>query len=709
MKISSVTLCGFRCFAEQPTTIRLSDGITTLIGANGSGKTAFLEALTRVFGVTRDQRTVRRNDFYVAPEEVSEAKSSQELSIDIYLSFPELEEDEESGYKVADCFRHMTLTEVGGAPICRVRLEAIWTEDGTVDGNIDQKLWWVTTDDETPDDEHKKPLEGFERGLIQVHYVPATRDASSQLTYATNAMAGRLLRAIAWSEETRQTVQDASQRVYESFGKELAVQEINRALRNRWKDLHDVAVDAEPEFQIISRQFDEVIRRFSVTFRPTETGGERAFEALSDGQKSLFYFSLTSAVFDIERELVEAKHRNGAASSLAPEGTREGDTADKTEGTPNEDKTAHIHKGFQSELLQTPALTVFAIEEPENHLAPYFLSRIVNQIRSIVKTPSGQAVIASHSPAILGRIDPSEVRHFRLDHQSRTAITHELRLPREEKEVIKYVREAIIAYPELYFARFVVLGEGASEQIVLPRLALTLGLDVDRSFVAVTPLGGRHVNHFWKLLNDLQIPHVTLLDLDLGRKGAGWGRIQYACKQLLAVGLDRNQLLSVPDANGNPVVLSDDDLEKLGTDGTHDYAYLKIWTDKLEKFGVFFCAPLDLDMTMLSSFPPAYQSIAPSGGGPRIPSEESPNYQKMIESAAKKVLGEDSLDPSAYPTEVQRLLPWYRYLFLDKGKPSTHLLALSQLSDEELAADGPPVLKRMLQYVDKNLRLDQTE
>ncbi|WP_312841738.1 ATP-dependent endonuclease [Sinorhizobium psoraleae] len=68
------------------------------------------------------------------------------------------------------------------------------------------------------------------------------------------------------------------------------------------------------------------------------------------------------------------------------------------------------------------------------------------------------------------------------------------------------MREAVRTYPELYFARFVVLGEGASEEVVLPRLAEAMGLDIDRSFVAVVPLGGRHVNHLWRLLTDLDIP-----------------------------------------------------------------------------------------------------------------------------------------------------------------------------------------------------------
>jgi hypothetical protein len=32
----------------------------------------------------------------------------------------------------------------------------------------------------------------------------------------------------------------------------------------------------------------------------------------------------------------------------------------------------------------------------------------------------------------------------------------------------------------------------------------TLGFAVDRSFVAVVPLGGRHVNHFWRLRSGIR-------------------------------------------------------------------------------------------------------------------------------------------------------------------------------------------------------------
>ena len=48
---------------------------------------------------------------------------------------------------------------------------------------------------------------------------------------------------------------------------------------------------------------------------------------------------------------------------------------------------------------------------------------------------------------------------------------------------------------------------------------------LDETFVSVVPLGGRHVNHSWKLLNDLDIRHITLLDFDRERVGGGWSRI----------------------------------------------------------------------------------------------------------------------------------------------------------------------------------------
>lgn len=60
------------------------------------------------------------------------------------------------------------------------------------------------------------------------------------------------------------------------------------------------------------------------------------------------------------------------------------------------------------------------------------------------------------------------------------------------------------------------------------------------------------------------------------------------------------------------------------------------------------------------------------------------------------VLG-DAADAGAMYDDAQKaMLPWYGYLFLQQGKPSTHLLALTSLDDATLKTSTPAVLSRLL-------------
>ena len=126
----------------------------------------------------------------------------------------------------------------------------------------------------------------------------------------------------------------------------------------------------------------------------------------------------------------------------------------------------------------------------------------------------------------------------------------------------------------------------------------------------------------------------------------------------------------------------------------------------LENFSVFFSYPLDLDMAMLTCFTNVYKATAPDNRGPKIPEKENQKYQNYMTSAIKAVISDD-VDISTYPEELQQLIPWYRYLFLTNSKPSTHLQALSQISEEDLSKNAPPELKNILNYTNKKLGLSQ--
>lgn len=549
-------------------------------------------------------------------------------------------------------FKHMVVAGPEGAPLCRMRLEAHWVDDGTVDGEVIQRLDWITTLGLIGDN-HRHSVSPSDRGLIQLHYTPASRDAVAQIRASTGALAARLLRAIEWSAATQTQVELASNAMQKAFISEGAISAIKDALTARWMALNADAADSQPSIVLTSRRFEEIVRNIGVVFQQTQGGFERGLNMLSDGQQSLFYFALAAAVFDVERQ-----------ASFQAIG------------------------GFDSTRLSTPALTIFAIEEPENHLAPHYLARIIEQVRSLIGGYTAQAILTSHSPSVLSRVAPEEVRYCRRDLKTGVSYVKPISLPQGDVEAVKFVRGAMLAYPELYFAKFVVLGEGDSEQIVLPRLAKALQLNVDTSFVAVVPLGGRHVHHFWRLLRDLEIPHATLLDLDLGRNGGGFGRVKTAVQQLLKNGTNRERLVTRTDGS----VMSDGEIEQMHT--WDNSQYLASWLECLERHGVFFASPLDLDMEMLAAYSQSYASLIPAGRGPEL----------TVDEAAIAVLSKGGLSNYVGPLgRYADLLPFYKYHFLSHSKPATHLRALSNAEDAELLRTMPLSLRRLLTHVNAHL------
>lgn len=660
MRIESVTLSGFRCFGPDPLTVPISSEITAVIGPNAAGKTALLHALSKLFGVSQAQRTVQRSDFHLSVGDDPDDREPKDLFIDALIGLPELADGTATSETIAPCFRHMLIDRPGESPVCRVRLEARWEDDGTIDGEISQELRWVETLDAEPVEDKCHPVSPADRGLIQLYYTPASRDAASQIKATTGALASRLLRAIEWSSKTEEAVQEATENLAAAFEGESAIAAIGKALQERWSGLHDEVVDTKPRLSLVSRRFEEVVNKIAVIFEQGPDGQERSLDALSDGQQSLFYFALAAAVFDLEREVV-----------------------------------AGTVEGFQDDTLRIPALTLFGLEEPENHLSPYFLARIIGQVRSLTDSDSAQAIVTSHSPAVLSRVNPREVRYCRCDPKTRVSTVKKIKIPPGVSESSKFVRGAMLAYPELYFARFVLLVEGDSERIVLPRLAEALDLLIDPAFVAIVPLGGRHVQHFWRLLTHLEIPHATLLDLDFGRDGGGFGRVKTAIEKLIEFGAPKAKLLKVEGG-----MLSDADLATMHgwkSSGSHDN--LLAWTNSLKPYGVYFSAPLDLDLAMLEAFPEAYEAIIPKGGGPKM----------AVDKSAEVVLGTAGPGLAVYTgpfEDYSALLPAYRFHFLTNSKPATHLAALTHITNKDLAEKMPAVLAKLLKHIAKSLRRD---
>ncbi|MDF2477583.1 MAG: helicase [Sphingobacterium sp.] len=667
MQITKLKVSNFRSFGEEETIIPLKD-MSILIGNNSTGKTTAMQALIKIFGVYAKDRELVRADFHVPhgvdPEDLTEA----ELYLEAVIEFAELQNTDGLGTGcIPQLFHQMVVNGQGQAPYVRIRLSATWQRGNTPDGDIDPKLEFITVaEGETITADDRIPVKPHQRSLIQAFYVPAMRDPRTQLKHDSGTILYRFFKAVKWTSDLTETLKVKSEEVNGLFTSQPGVQTVENLIKAQWKEFHDDIKYSDAGLGFSATELEKVLKRVEVYFRPTPEEKNYTIDQLGDGLRSLFYIALVSALLKLE--------------------------ADYTSMT--------AESGIEIDCTSIPVLTIMALEEPENHLAPHLLGRVIGLLKNVSSQSNAQVIISSHTPAVLQRVEPENILYFRmLNPQMRTCVKT-ITLPPSTSEAFKYIKEAVKAYPELYFAKLVILGEGDSEELILAKTLEVMNTPIDRSFISIVPLGGRHVNHFWRLLSQLNIPHLTILDLDRERDGGGWGRIKYAIKQLNEVGIPITELTNIEFEDGSTIAFTNEHLE-----GMHlwplDPERLEL-IDKfvkwLRKYGVFFSTPLDIDFMMLSSFPAIYQN-ATEGTGPRIPSRTEPAFLEKLNTAIKATLKNEKCTGYTYSEADKELFIWYNYLFLGRGKPVTHLLALKEIEDQALVNNLPEPITALMNAV----------
>jgi len=640
MKLRTLRIKGFQSFGEIPTVIDL-EPMTFLLGPNGAGKTAVLQALARLFAFDPSLRRVRRSDFHVQHgAAVKEAEPQPTLWIEAQFEFPEAKKGTANHPTIPSHFAHMRLESPDGVPRVRFRLTATLDDDG----DVDERFEYMLEVDKAGDPTKTSAVPKHDRNAIHVHYLPARRDPTDHITFAAGSMLGRALRAADWKAE-RDTIAQLTREITGALSENSAVAGIGKELAESWKAVHRGDYYTDPTLAFERSEVESLLRHMTVGFAKGPSEATVEFTRLSDGQKSLLYLSLVLSLQAIGRKVL----------------SKELDS-------------------FDIDKLRPALFTLVAMEEPENSLSPHYLGRVIRALTEFSGHFDAQAMVATHAPSLLRRVPPERVRYLRLDGKRETIVSG-VQMPETSDEAHKFVREAVQAFPELYFSRLVVLGEGDSEEVVLPRVMSALGLASDDSAISVVPLGGRHVNHFWRLLNGLGIPYVTLLDLDLARYQGGWGRLRYAVKQLKLLAPDDAGLAKV-EPDGLPKWNGDDNVttSKLGTE----------WLKYLENRGVFYSAPLDLDFAMLRAFPGTY--------GLKKSDVKEPDQATLA-----AVLGKKPGTLAHYQSADQQHFDAYHERFKLGSKPAAHLGAMADMEDAQLVTRTPGSILRMLEVVKRKL------
>lgn len=176
--------------------------------------------------------------------------------------------------------------------------------------------------------------------------------------------------------------------------------------------------------------------------------------------------------------------------------------------------------------------TIFLVEEPELYLHPQAQRVMLKTLKEL--TERGQVVYSSHSPVFVDLENPESIRVIRKQGTNATIFT----LPpvtNNEREQIRYLKWMGDAHNEIFFAKSVILYEGATEKLILTHMnrnpTTELGdvnlekrlprvMNLDELGCQLISTGGKFsMPFFTKLLTEARIPFFVIYDYDSSSGG----------------------------------------------------------------------------------------------------------------------------------------------------------------------------------------------
>jgi putative ATP-dependent endonuclease of OLD family len=107
----------------------------------------------------------------------------------------------------------------------------------------------------------------------------------------------------------------------------------------------------------------------------------------------------------------------------------------------------------------------------------------------------------------------------------------------------------------------------------------------------------------------------------------------------------------------------------------------------MEKHGVFYSYPLDLDLMLLEAYPDAYNVTTVAS----------------TEATEEAVLGKGRANVERLDDELLELFDEYQRQFKQGSKPASHIAAMAELKNEELLEDLPEPLQRLIDAIRERL------
>jgi putative ATP-dependent endonuclease of the OLD family len=412
MYLKQLDIQGYKNF-HSPFSINFTNALNVIVGENGSGKSAIIDAIRQLlledeFGRSSVQDTDFNRPFSKPNEN---AKSFR-----IQGQFDGMSQEQKVAF----------LPWMNPSGQASLSLLANNKQDHY--GRYKRTLWGGPSRSSM-----------FERELfeaINCIYLPPLRDALSKLQEGRGSRLARLLRNLNKKklDEAKQKNKphDLEQKVMD-FNEKLAKSETinvaNDLIRKRLQDALGSVFGQDTNIRFSEIRFNRIVENLKLLFFPRVNSGVssdhfRSLEENSLGYNNLLYLATVLAeVSDIDLEAEEPEF-----------------------------------------------LKVLLIEEPEAHLHPQLQIILLKYLEKTSKEKGVQIIVTTHSPVLASSVSLDSVTHLSaLGHEPNAVLLSSCGLSGDAAAFVN--RWLDVTKSTLLFARGVILVEGIAESMLLPELA----------------------------------------------------------------------------------------------------------------------------------------------------------------------------------------------------------------------------------------------
>lgn len=417
LRIVEVRIRNFRSLRQVD--VRL-DAQTVLLGANNSGKTAFLEAVHAAIGA--GQRTVSSQDIYLGPNETSPPKD-RVLLVDVLVRPTDAAggtaDTFEEGSPWLELWGNGIAQDDEGNDLVGIRMQTAWDN---IRGEFLTKRMFLQGWPETDDELFKAPtmsaaLRAPHIEPIALHYLGAARDIAGEIT-ARGSLWARLVSEPGLSDSQ--------------------IEEIESQLDT----INNQIIEGSPVLSHIQNNLSDLSS--TVACDPSSVAITPLSRRLSDLRKGMDVVLAAGGgpQFPIDRQGMGTRSLSSILMMKAYMAWRQKNAPD------------------------SPIHPFVAIEEPETHLQPQAQRSLTNQIEQI----PGQHILTTHSPFVASHVPIQSFRHFSKSGDG--TVVRQLKLDSLEPEDLRKLNRRVVhSRGELLFGRGIVLSEGETEEQALPIFA----------------------------------------------------------------------------------------------------------------------------------------------------------------------------------------------------------------------------------------------